>query len=300
MNSFLIDSILALDSGFTATILTTEGHSYKKRGQRAVYEVGDIAPVFGNLGSLCVDAEILEKGEAAVLEGKPLRLSIDLQGPGEAVFGYGTACGGMLTVLIEPVRREHKEVYREVDRLVSSGRRGWLSHDLETGALALDDAEPAGEEGHFVEQIEPLQKLFIFGATPLARVLIHQAQAMGFAPHVVDWRPPHLDGFEPLRGVRTHADLSALDPDCFLAVLSHSFDRDLDALQLGLEAGCRYIGLLASSTRREKVYAALEKRAIAAADLERIHSPIGLAIGAKSDPEISLSILAELTRELRT
>jgi xanthine dehydrogenase accessory factor len=299
MNSFLIDSILSLENGFTATILSTEGHSYKKRGQRAVYEVGDIAPVFGNLGSLCVDAEILDKGERAVLKGKPMRLTIDLQGPGEVVFGYGTACGGVLTVLLEPVRGEHKKVYRDVDARLAVGQGCWLSHDVESGRLELACSAPATEPSLFVEQIEPLQKVFLFGATPLAGVLIHQAQAMSFAPHVVDWRPPHLDGFTPLRGVRTHTNLDELDAASFLAVLSHSFERDVAALRAGLEMKCRYVGLLASSVRREKVFAALAKVGVEAAALERIHSPIGLSFGARSDPEIALSILAEMIQELR-
>jgi xanthine dehydrogenase accessory factor len=300
MNSFLIDSILSLENGFTATILSTEGHSYKKRGQRAVYEVGDIAPVFGNLGSLCVDAEILEKGERAVLRGRPMRLKIDLQGPGEVVFGYGTACGGVLTVLIEPVRGEHKKVYRELEACVEAGERCWLSHDVESGRLELGSSAPAMEPSLFVEDVEPLQKIFLFGATPLAGVVIHQAQAMSFAIHVVDWRPAHLDGFAPLRGVRTHTDLDELDAGSFLAVLSHSFERDLTALRAGLETDCRYVGLLASSPRREKVFAALLKEGVEPAALERIHSPIGLAIGARSDPEIALAILAQMIQELRT
>lgn len=299
MNSFLIDSILGLGRGFTATILETEGHSYKKRGQRAVYEVGDVAPVFGNLGSLCVDAEILEKGERAVFDGRPLSLAIDLNAPGETVFGYGTACGGKLSLLLEPVRDEHKAVYMALDSALSEGRGAWLSHHLQSGELELhaERPEPAGDR--YDEEIAALPKLVLFGATPLARVLIHQAEGMDFALHVVDWRPAHLDGFEPLAGVRSSEALDMLDEASFLAVLSHSLDRDLSALEAGLKANCRYIGLLASRGRRATVFEALEKRGAGAGDIERIHSPIGMDIRASTDPEIAIAILAELTRELR-
>jgi xanthine dehydrogenase accessory factor len=68
------------------------------------------------------------------------------------------------------------------------------------------------------------------------------------------------------------------------------------ALRAALDAGAPYIGLVASHRRGSEVLAGLdptdEERA-------RIHTPVGLPIGARNAPEIALSILAEIVRARR-
>ncbi len=98
MNFSLLDKIESTDNGFLATVLGTEGHTYKKRGARALFAPDHTAPVWGNLGSLCVDQELVRAGGEALAEEKPRMLEIDTSKARDIDFGYGTYCGGQMNI----------------------------------------------------------------------------------------------------------------------------------------------------------------------------------------------------------
>jgi len=86
------------------------------------------------------------------------------------------------------------------------------------------------------------------------------------------------------------------DEHSMVLVLSHSYEKDKDVLKHAFVHRCPYIGLLSSKTRRERMFEDLRRGGIAAHDLERVSSPVGIDIGARSDLEIAVSITAELIR----
>ncbi len=61
---------------------------------------------------------------------------------------------------------------------------------------------------------------------------------------------------------------------------------------LRTEAG--YVGLIGSKTKRDGIFASLRREGYTDADLARVHSPVGLAIGARTPEEIAVSIVAEI------
>ena len=76
-----------------------------------------------------------------------------------------------------------------------------------------------------------------------------------------------------------------------VASLGHG---DEDAVRRGLEAGCDYVGLVASRVRGAAVLDALRAEGVDEDALARVRTPAGVAIGARTHAEIALSILAEL------
>ena len=79
-----------------------------------------------------------------------------------------------------------------------------------------------------------------------------------------------------------------------VAILAHDDRLDLLALQAGVVAGCRYIGLLGGKRTQRIRREALLSTGIPASELDRIRGPIGLDIGAVTPQEIAVSILAEM------
>ena len=73
----------------------------------------------------------------------------------------------------------------------------------------------------------------------------------------------------------------------------HAHDKTVLGQALATKAG--YIGMIGSRRKRDAVYEALLK-GFTRADVERVHSPIGLDIGAETPEEIAVSIVAELIR----
>jgi xanthine dehydrogenase accessory factor len=105
---------------------------------------------------------------------------------------------------------------------------------------------------------------------------------------------------QALRELAPHAGLEASDgevgaDDLALVVASHGRDEE-PALVAALTAGVPYVGLVASERRGEAVRASLD---VADELRDRLRTPAGLAIGARTPAEIALSILAEIVQERR-
>ena len=78
--------------------------------------------------------------------------------------------------------------------------------------------------------------------------------------------------------------------------MSHNYDYDLSALEFLLKTNIAYIGILGPKKRSLKMFDDLASRGVKLSefDKKRIHSPIGLNIGAETPEEISLSIISEV------
>lgn len=131
----------------------------------------------------------------------------------------------------------------------------------------------------FLEPALPAPRVLVSGESPIVRAL----KALG----------PEL-GLEILAGV-DRAD-GAVEPrpgDLGLIVAAHG-RGEIEALRAGLRADLPYVGLVASPKRGAAVLADLRAEGVSEQDIERIDSPAGLDIGARTAAEIALSILAQL------
>jgi xanthine dehydrogenase accessory factor len=80
----------------------------------------------------------------------------------------------------------------------------------------------------------------------------------------------------------------------YVALLAHDYKYDLPVLREVLRSDVGYVGMLGSRRRGETIRSMLREEGFTASDLARLHSPIGLSIGAKSAAEIALAIAAEI------
>jgi xanthine dehydrogenase accessory factor len=85
-----------------------------------------------------------------------------------------------------------------------------------------------------------------------------------------------------------------LDRATYVCLLSHDPKFDEPALRLALRSDAAYIGAIGSkktqAARRERLLA----EGFTAADLARLHGPIGLPLGGRRPAEIALAIAAEM------
>jgi xanthine dehydrogenase accessory factor len=154
----------------------------------------------------------------------------------------------------------------------------------------------------YVEPFSQERRLVVVGATPVADSLTRVARSMDYdVVRVVDGRERRdietatpgvsvveLDTLEAwlLEGVNGGGDLSAV-------VVSQGH-YDEDALEPLLRFGVPYVGLVASRQRAAAVRAQLEDRGVTGA--ATIRNPAGLNLGARTPPEVALSILAEIVQ----
>jgi xanthine dehydrogenase accessory factor len=85
-----------------------------------------------------------------------------------------------------------------------------------------------------------------------------------------------------------------LDEGCYFVTLSHDDKIDMPAVELACKTKVRYIGMLASRKNAARRRDILLSDGLSGEQVTRIHSPVGLNIGARGPEEIALSILAEM------
>ena len=146
----------------------------------------------------------------------------------------------------------------------------------------------------YIHCFEPKPRLLVFGAGSDAVPLVEIASKAGFFVIVSDWRPalcreeffPNADqlivGFP--NEVMPLLNLTSLDS---VIILTHHFQRDREWLQLLKGKTLRYLGVLGSRARTQRL---LDGREVPPG----ISSPVGLPIRAEGPVEIAVSIVAEL------
>lgn len=161
-----------------------------------------------------------------------------------------------------------------------------------------------GEAELFLDLHPPPPKLVIVGAVHVAIPLVDFARRLGFRTVVVDPRAAFATAERFAAADELHCDWPAealaatgLNEASYVAVLSHDLKIDLPALELALRSPARYIGALGSRKTHAKRVAALEEAGFTAAEIGRIHSPIGLDLGGgRRAEEIALSVIAEVVK----
>ncbi|HEY3640723.1 MAG TPA: XdhC family protein [Xanthobacteraceae bacterium] len=151
----------------------------------------------------------------------------------------------------------------------------------------------------------PPPRLVITGAVHISQALAPMAKLAGYDVTIVDPRTAFASS-ERFPDVKVIADWpdAALPPlaiDHYTAFVALTHDPKIDdpALTHALERDCFYIGALGSKKTHARRIERLKAQGVADAGLARIHSPIGLAIGAVSPAEIAVAIIGEITARLR-
>ena len=131
----------------------------------------------------------------------------------------------------------------------------------------------------FLEPQLPPPLLVVVGETPISDAVVAQAESLGFA----------------FAAVRT---LQGQQPEGAVAVIiaSHGSDEP-ESIRAALNADVRFIGLVASRRRGEAVLDAMD---LTKQERDRVHTPVGLDIGARTAAEVALSIMAGVVRAMRT
>jgi len=156
----------------------------------------------------------------------------------------------------------------------------------------------------FLQAFNPPRRMIIVGAVHIAQPLIPMARLAGYAVIVVDPRGAWAtaERFPEIAIDRRWPDeaLDALKPDSRTAIVTLTHDPKLDdpALIRALRSPAFYIGALGGRKTAGKRAERLREAGFGAADLARIHGPVGLDIGAVTPAEIAISIIAEITEAL--
>jgi xanthine dehydrogenase accessory factor len=231
--------------------------------------------------------QVFRELAGAVREGKKSYLVAHLGGVGEPptlverclIREDGSKCGdlvcpaGLMEALSLWTGKERYPVLLTID-----GRRYMVEPSFAPGTVYLFGA------GHVSQQVAPLAKLVDF------RTIILDDRSE-FANRD---RFPGSDEVKVIPSFDQAFDGLHVDEDSYLVIVTRGHMHDKTVLQQALKTNARYIGMIGSRKKRDRIYGELRKAGFTEQDLGRAHSPIGMAIGAETPEEIGISIVGEL------
>ncbi len=152
----------------------------------------------------------------------------------------------------------------------------------------------------FVEIVAPPPRLVVFGAVDTAEKLCGMAKLLGWTTIVADARAKfataeRLPSADQIVVAWPQEAIAQIAPDhqTAIVVLTHDDKFDVPAIKGALETEAFYVGALGSRRNQEQRRERLLAAGVPEAELSRISGPCGLDIGADSQPETAISILAE-------
>ncbi len=152
----------------------------------------------------------------------------------------------------------------------------------------------------FVEPILPQPLLYIFGGGHISSAVARVASASGFSITIADDREAfsNTERFPMADKLyTTYEDAFAKivpNASSYLLIVTRGHRDDMRVLAWAVRTDARYIGMIGSKRKVLSVYKALEKEGYSPEELDRVHAPVGLDIGALTPEEIAVSITAEL------
>ncbi|MFB7929469.1 XdhC family protein [Streptomyces sp. NPDC056039] len=190
----------------------------------------------------------------------------------------------------------------ELDRTIAAEAGAFLDAGR-TGTLEI------GEQGSrcgapltvLVESSVPAPRMIVFGAIDFASALVRMGKFLGYHVTVCDARPvfatrtrfPEADEIV-VDWPHRYLEDTDVDARTVLCVLTHDAKFDVPLLQLALRLPVAYVGAMGSRRTHLDRNARLREVGVTDLELSRLHSPIGLDLGARTPEETALSIASEI------
>ncbi|GAB3665209.1 XdhC family protein [Actinocorallia lasiicapitis] len=234
----------------------------------------------------------------AVRDGVPVATVTCVGPPGSDRFGRRMVVWNDRTSGTLGTARLDEAVTDAVRGLLAAGRTGALHYG--------PDGERRGAElALAVVSYAPPPRMIVFGAIDFAAALARTGSFLGFDVTVCDARPvfatprrfPAADRVVvewPHRYLTAEADAGRIDERTVLCVLTHDPKFDVPLLEVALGLDVAYVGAMGSRRTHDDRAARLREAGVPTAALDRLRSPIGLDLGARTPEETAISIAAEI------
>jgi xanthine dehydrogenase accessory factor len=298
----LADALAWRRAGHPVTLVTVvETWGSAPRPAGALLAVRGDGVVSGSVSGGCVEDDLIARVKAG--ERAPLPAMIAYGVSKEEAARFGLPCGGTLRLVQEPLVDT-----AWVEQLLARTAAHELvarTLTLATGAVVLSpasrDARMVFDGQQLTTLFGPRWRLLLVGAGQLSQAVAQIAQLLDFEVLVCDPREEYASTLDVPGAIRVAGmpddAVRDLRPDAHTAVVALTHDPKLDDMALleALRSGAFYVGALGSSrnqaARKQRL---AEHFDMTAEELDRLHGPVGLRIGAKTPAEIAVSIVGEI------
>jgi xanthine dehydrogenase accessory factor len=293
------------------TVVQTWGSAPRPPG--ALLAVRDDGVVSGSVSGGCVEDDLIartKRGFKQLANGDPAQ-----DKPAVITYGvtkdeatrFGLPCGGTLRLVQEPLL----DVSWVAQLLARTAAHQLVARTLTlaTGVVQLGGAvrgQPLHFDGELLTTVfGPKWRLLLIGAGQLSQAVAQMACMLDFDVLICDPREEYAATLGALsHGVRRVEGMPDdvvrdMVPDDHTAIVALTHDPKLDDMALleALKSQAFYVGALGSQrnqvVRKQRL---MDHFDLQAEELERLHGPVGLALGARTPAEIAVSVVAEIVQ----
>lgn len=318
------------EGGKDAVLVTVTAHAGSiPRSAGARMLVGKSGRLYGTIGGGKVEHQSIALAQE-LLDQKTSQSKAFILRPNE-LEDLGMICGGDVETYFQFIRGNDEAVIslmRECLAGFAKGEALWLFTDFtDETAWSMSLYRPGeasqtfspgelqgltkpypflsheGGRRIYSEPIHFAEKVVIFGGGHVAQALSRVLSPLGFRCAVFEDRKDFLTqdlfpaAFDLVLGdFNRIGDALTLSPYDYAVVLTRGHVFDAIAEKYAIEQNCSYIGVIGSKTKVAAVRQRLLAQGISPESLDRVYSPIGLAIDAETPEEIAISIAAEMIR----
>ncbi len=287
---FALDRLHAGERIALVTLVKIEGSSPRPLGaQMAVSESGEWA---GYLSGGCIERAVVAEAISAMEEGRNRRVRY---GRGSKYLDIQLPCGSAIELVfdVQIAESDLAAVHTSVNRRQSASL-------FIPGDIADFPAEV------MIRKYYPLRRLIVAGVGPATLQLVRVAEFSGF--ETVLYSPDSGTRHEaaaagiPAFAIHSTTDVPDFqaDENSAIVFLFHDHEWERKLIPEALKTDAFYIGALGSRRTHRQRMEILEKLGIDPVQLGRVRGPAGIFSGAKSAPEVAMSILAEVLQIARS
>jgi xanthine dehydrogenase accessory factor len=314
-----------------ATVVSSAGSTYRKPGARMLIEAD--GRITGLLSGGCFEQDVREHAASVFSRGVAKKVTYDMRGDNDLIFGIGAGCEGSMDILLEPVQPGGTTA-RAIIAACESSRSGESvalatihegpleiigTHLWRTGVpsplgrnfdfaceQAVENDRPqesrwpelSGIVGALIQPLRPLPAILVCGAGPDAVPLVAALRVLHFPVTLADHRPTYahpakFPGADVICGAA--GTLGArLDLTRYFAAVVMSHHLMSDAAYLSALASTDIAYIGLLGSRVRRERLLSELGSAAAGMAGRLRGPVGLDIGAVTPEAIALAIAAEI------
>ncbi|MEG1844587.1 MAG: xanthine dehydrogenase accessory protein XdhC [Clostridia bacterium] len=293
----IVEMITQNERAVLVSILSRHGSAPREAGAAMLVTQG---AQLGTIGGGAIEhAAVVRAREMAGAKCAVARYNL---APGDAAE-LGMVCGGDVLLLFHPLGQADLPAFtalynRKREWLVRRGiAEGAIVSEASSGEVGA--AWPTFDGDVFTERVPMSERALIFGGGHVGRALAPVLVPLGFEVTVLDDRAAFIDAARFPAGCALaqcdFSDVAALiEPGDYVIVMTRGHEHDYAVLRQALARAPFYLGCIGSRAKVKATHERLRSDGFTDADLARIRSPIGLAIGAQTPEEIAISIAAEV------
>lgn len=298
MNNKILEKIRDLNEEMVlVTIIDTKGSAPRHSGSKMLVTRNGI--IEGTVGGGTGEYESMLEA-INILDSKK-NLVMDITRLGDDPKDSLMICGGINKLMLQYIDANTKSVFNRTLELNNIGQSVKLRTDLIDGNICIVDFDEKEIAGYFYDVISPMNKLLILGGGYVGYAIYELADILGFEVTVFDDRPEFATKDRFPKAVCLESgnfnkliDNYKFNSHTYVTIVTRGHLQDAECVKGVIRKENKYVGLIGSKRKISLIIENLKESGYSEEEINRIHAPIGLNLGAETPEEIAVSIMAEI------